>query len=540
MTEGVTGKPAVAGQAERAGLGARTSHHVLALVCLLALAARLGGVGYGLPYFVHPDESILVPLALGFLTGDLNPHFFNWPSGFMYLVAALFALYGIVLGATTGGSALEAFARDPAAFYFLARLASAVIGALTVALTYRLGAMTFGPAAGLMAGAFLAINLQHVVDSHFATTDVPVTCAVLAAVIAAWRYWERGRVRDALLAGLAGGLAASVKYNGGLAGAAFVLAHVLRTRADGELWRGLRSRAVPVWLAGAVVGFLAGTPFAALSPAEFLHGLFGEVRAIGTVQFGNEGDPPGLVFHLLHSLPQAMGAPLLLCAAMGVAVALARRSPAHLILLAFPLPYLGVIARWRRGRLSALAVAAVLVSILPAARLGYYELLLRRADSRELAGQWIEQNIPDGARVAMERYSPPIRWGDASLGFRPMLGPPAGLAERVPRPRPGPPMRLKVVPLGVYDLDALRGDGVDYVVLSSFVYKRHAESCETFAAACRFYRELERSTPLVWAVRPAPKEQRLWVGDIYAPVSQVFARTRPGPTILVYRLRDGG
>jgi hypothetical protein len=429
--------------------------------------------------------------------------------------------------------------------------------------------MASGPAVGLMAAAFLAINLQHVVDSHFATTDVPVTCAVLAAVIAAWRYWERGRAREALLAGLAGGLAASIKYNGGLAGAAFVLAHVLRARAAGRPWRDLADRTVPVWLAGAVVGFLGGTPFAALSPAEFLGGLFGEVRAIGTVQFGNEGDPPALAFHLLHSLPQAMGVPLLLCAGVGVAAAVARRSPAHLLLLAFPLPYLGVIAtwdsrferyavpllpflsvlaaigllevvgRWRGGRPAALAVAAVLVAALPAARLGYYEVLLTRADSRELAGRWIEQNIPDGARVAMERYSPPVRWGDASLGSRPMLGPPAGLAEHVPRPRPGVAMRLQVVPLSVYDLDALRGGGVDYVVLSSFVYKRHAESCGAFAAACRFYRELERSTPVLWAVRPAPEEQRLWVGDIYAPVSQVFARTRPGPTIRVYRLRDG-
>jgi hypothetical protein len=522
---------------------------------------------------VHPDESILVPLALGFLTGDLNPHFFNWPSGFMYLVAALFALYGAALGATAGGgggSALDAFARDPATFYLIARLASAVIGTLTVVLTYRLGARAFGPAVGLMASAFLAINLQHVVDSHFATTDVPVTCAILAAVLTAWRYWERGRAGDALLAGLAGGVAASVKYNGGLVGVVFVLAHLLRARAGGWGWRGLVGRAVPVWLAGAVIGFLVGTPFAAISPAEFFRGVFGEVRAIGTVQFGNEGDPPGLVFHLLHSLPQAMGVPLLVCAAGGAVAALARRSPAHLLILAFPLPYLGVIGawdsrferyavpllpflsvlaavgivevvgRWRRGRQAGLVVAAVLVGILPAARLGYYELLLRRPDSRELAGEWIEKNIPDGARVAMERYSPPIRWGDAGLGARPMLGPPVGLADRVPRARPAAAMRLSVVPLGAYDLAALRAGGVDYVVLSSFVYKRHAESCQTFAAACRFYRELERSAPLVWAVRPTPEDQRLWVGDIYAPVSHVFARTRPGPIIRVYRLRDGG
>jgi hypothetical protein len=40
----------------------------------------------------------------------------------------------------------------------------------------------------------------------------------------------------------------------------------------------------------------------------------------------------------------------------------------------------------------------------------------------------------------------------------------------------------------------------------------------------------------VFAVRPAPEDQRLWVGDIYAPVSQVFRRARPGPIVKVYRL----
>ena len=512
-----------------------------------------------------------MPLAINFLTGDLNPHFFNWPSLYMYLVSALFALYGAILEWTGGVPALEAFTRSTATFYLIGRFANALLGTLTVGLTYVVGAKTFGPAVGLAAGFFLAINLQHVVDSHFATTDVPVTCAVLVAVLAAWRYWERGRARDAFLAGLTGGLAASVKYNGGLAGAAFLAVYFLRRpHGDGPWWRALTGRILPVWFLGALLGFLGGTPFAAPAPAEFVRGLFGEVRAIGTVQFGNEGDPPGLLFHLGHSVPQAMGVPLLLCAAAGAVVALARRTPAHLILLAFPLPYLGVIAmwdsrferyaeplfpflavlaavgiaevlgrwRWRRG--IAFALAAASVAILPVARLGYYELVLRRPDSREIAGEWIETNIPDGARVAMERYSPPTRWGDESLGSRPMLGPPAGLAPRVPRPRPAAAMRLSVSPLDVYDLDTLKARGIGYVVLSSFVYKRHTESCARFPAACRFYGELERSATLVFAVRPTPEDQRLWVGDIYAPVSQVFRRARPGPIVKVYRLADGG
>jgi hypothetical protein len=71
------------------------------------------------------------------------------------------------------------------------------------------------------------------------------------------------------------------------------------------------------------------------------------------------------------------------------------------------------------------------------------------------------------------------------------------------------------------------------------MYKRHLEACQRFSRPCRFYRELEQAATLAYAVRPVPEEQRLWVGDIYAPVSGVFSRTRPGPIIKVYRLPAG-
>jgi hypothetical protein len=533
----------------------------------------VGGLSYGLPYFVHPDESLLVPIAMGVLAGDPNPHFFNWPSLYMYVLAGVFAAYGLVLRLTEGVSVVAAFVRDPVPFYLLGRVVTATLGTLTVGLCYRLGARLYGPGVGVAAGLFLAVNLQHVVDSHFATADVPVTCLVLAAMLATVGYWERGRLSTALLAGVLGGLAASAKYNGALVGAAFLVAHALRWRTSGASWPGLiTGRVLPVWLGGAVVGFLVGTPFAALAPGEFLRGLFGEVRAIGTVQFGNEGDLPGLAFHLFHSLPQAMGAASLLCAGAGLAVALWRRGPADLILLAFPLPYLGIIATWdsrferytvpllplvsilaavgvatvasRVGRRRGLVFAtlAVLVAAPAAARVLYFEILLARPDSREVAGQWMERSLPASSRVAMEPYSPPVSWTDAAgrvqrVTSPPLGSPPTGLAPKLPRPRPAPWVSgLRIAPLVEYDFEALRARGMTYVVLSSFMYKRHTGACASFPAACRFYRDLDARATLVYAIEPIPEDRRLWMGDIYAPVSDVFARTRPGPIIKIYRL----
>jgi hypothetical protein len=441
-----------------------------------------------------------------------------------------------------------------------------------VGLTYLVGARLLGPAAGVAAGLILAVSLQHVVDSHFATTDVPVTCLVVAALLPTLAYARAGRRRDALLAGLLGGVAASAKYNGALVGAPFLVAHVLRGRAAGSPWRVvLGDRAIPLWACGALFGFLVGTPFAALAPREFVRGLTGELGAIGTVQFGNDGDPGGLWFHLGHSLPQALGVPVLLAALVGLVVFLREGRLSRRAVLAFPLPYLAIIATWEsrferyavpllpfaailaaagmaalaarlpdavRRREVAFVVLVTLVVLPPVSRLVYYAVLLSRPDSRELAGAWIDQAIPPGSRVAMERYSPPVRWASDGQGALAMLSPPPGIAERLPRQHRASPAvsRLRVSALDHYELGALARSGVDYVVLSSFVYKRHQAACSRFPGPCRFYRELEAAATLVFAVHPVPETQRLWVGDVYAPVSAVFARERPGPIIKIYRL----
>ncbi len=70
----------------------RRSRHpgvVLTFAVILAVAAalRLWGVTWGLPHAYHPDEGSILIHALGFGTGDLNPHWFRWPSLFMYIVS---------------------------------------------------------------------------------------------------------------------------------------------------------------------------------------------------------------------------------------------------------------------------------------------------------------------------------------------------------------------------------------------------------------------------------------------------------------------
>lgn len=500
----------------------------------------------------HPDEPGLVDRAVRFHGGDLDPRFFNWPSLYMYLLSGV---YGLAFGF---GGALEAFVRDPVPLYLLGRLVTAAFGTATIAALYVLAAESYGTTVALLASLFLAVDLLHVRDSHFITTDVPLTFLVTLALLFVFRYWRQGRSRDAVWSGLVAGLAASMKYPGGLALLPFFLAHLLRPLpVSRPWWRRSVGREPVLAIAAAAAGFVAGTPYALLTPRAFWRGVTSELRQVGSVQFGNEGDLPGYLFHLFHSLPEGMGFPLLLLALGGLGLTLWRRVPGDLILLAFPVPYFlvigswssrferyalpllpflallaavalvavagrlrerwpGFLGRWRPGVV--VAVAASLLIAPEVARIAYFHVLLSRPDTRVLATEWIEREIPPGSRIAMEPYSPALRVDPAMV----REGGDAG-GYRLSR-------------LNDYDLDRLIERKVEYVVLSGFVYQRYQRACGRFPAKCRFYRELERRAALVFAVDPGVEGQRLWVGDIYAPLTRLFEWTRPGPSIEIYRL----
>lgn len=498
----------------------------------------------------------------------------------MYLLSGV---YGLAFGVW---GVIESFAQDPVPFYLLGRLVTALFGTATIAVLYVLAVEAYGATAGLLAGLFLAVNLLHVRDSHFITTDVPLTFLVTLALVFVLRYWREGRLRDAVGSGLVAGLAASMKYPGGLALLPFLLAHLLRG-APLPLWRRLVGREPVQAGVAAAAGFVAGTPYAVLTPGAFWRGVMSEVREVGSVQFGNEGDLPGYLFHLFHSLPEGMGLPLLLLALGGLALALWRRGPADVILLAFVLPYFvfigslssrferyalpllpflallaalalvegggrlrqtrwGLTGRWRPGL--GLAVAACLLVVPEVARVTYLHVVLSRPDSRVLAGAWIEREIPAGSRIAMEPYSPAVRLDPGMVqAARRRLG--EGVKATILKSRFDSFLaRVEgtdadgywVFRLNDYDLDRLLEQRVEYVVLSSFMYRRYQEACDRFPAPCRFYQALDRRATLVFEIEPGPEGARLWVGDIYAPLTQVFKRTRPGPGVKIYRLTDRG
>jgi hypothetical protein len=528
---------------------------------------------YGLPDLYHPDEPRIVERAVRFHQGDLNPRFFNWPSLYMYVLAGV---YGIVFGGSPHGVA-GAFGRDPSLFYLVGRLVTALFGAATLVILGLTGRRAYGRVVGILAAGFMAVNLLHVRDSHWVTTDVPLTCLVTLATYYALRYWADGRLASAGAAGLVTGLAASMKYPGGLAFLALVAAHAAR-RAEQPLWRRVAGRDTLAAAGLAAGGFVLGTPFALLTPVTFARGVLDELREVHTVQFGNEADAPGYLFHLAYSLPEAMGWPLYLLAVAGLVWALAVRGAREAVLLAFAVPYLLVIITWSsrferyvipllptlvlfaaaglvrgvgwlaargsraagsRPRMAAVMIATVAALLIAPAlgRVLAYHRLLAQPDTRALGASWIERQVPPSTRIALEPYSLALPVARGQREEAPgSLGALQHVPAALPAEAPGREDGYWIVRLDAYDLDRLLKDGVQYVVLSGFVYQRHRQACDRYPAACRFYADLDQRAQLVFSVSSGVDDTVLRVGDIYSPLTRLRERQHPGPAIRIYRL----
>lgn len=402
---------------------------ILAGIVIGAALLRLVPIWFGLPYpEARPDEETALAHALDVLLGHANPHFFHWPSLIFYLFA---------LALSAASAARRVLGLDPTLTgneqYLVARAVVALAGTATVWVVYRIARRVDDSATGIVAALFLAVAILHVRESHFAMTDVVMTLLVTGSLALLLHAVGRdGAPPDAArwfaAAGLAGGLAASTKYNAAAVLAAMAAAQAALL-ADRRRWRDATA-----WVpAGAftlafTAGFLGGTPYALLDYREFIQGVRFDMTHLSAGQGVMLGR--GWTYHLGTSLPYGLGIPIFVAAIVGVAVALQRHRRAAAILGSFAvalyvslgngytvfmryvLPLVPVAcvaaaigvrraaaalaAATRLDDRRALAVLAAGVAIVPLVNCIRFDALLARTDTRVLAAEWLSARVgPD-------------------------------------------------------------------------------------------------------------------------------------------------
>jgi 4-amino-4-deoxy-L-arabinose transferase-like glycosyltransferase len=433
----------------------RPPAHLLALGSILMLAAglRFWGLGFGLPHTgARPDETQVAKTAVDFLSGNLNPGFFNYPTLFMYLTGAGYAVYcgaGVAVGRFA--SVADCAATWPSSwtpFFLIARAISAAAGTLTVWVVYRLGLRLFDRTAGLAAAMFLGCAFLHVRDSHFGVTDVMMTALVAIAVLALIRAHDRPSTVRFAAAGAMAGLAASTKYNALLLAPGVVVSQGLQwLDRGGPRQFDLR---VAAFAAAMAAAFLAGSPYSIVEPVRFWADASSEAAHLATGHSVLLGT--GWRYHAAVTLWHGVTWPLLLAAAGGLLWMILAQPRRAALLLSFPLVYYAVagrgttvFARYMVPVVPFLCLAAgFLVSRLAAPTARFVSVsrgqaavgaspplaavaltlalatpglvksivldrLLSMTDSRVLAAEWAAANIPAGSSVYLAggRYGAP-------------------------------------------------------------------------------------------------------------------------------------
>ncbi|HEX5502943.1 MAG TPA: DUF2298 domain-containing protein [Thermomicrobiales bacterium] len=457
---------------------------LLVAILVVAAVARIHGLNWDDGKLLHPDERFITDVATNRIHGPslhdlgqlldpdhspLNPRSVdpNPPAGqppvnreFAYGSLPLFVTdaAAFVWGALTRENWHEFFK-----IFRVGRALTVGFDLATVALVYALGRRAYGTVAGLLGAAFFALAVMPIQLAHFWVTDTWLTTFVTATLLAALVAAERGTLGPFLAAGVLLGLAVATKGTALIVAFALLAALALAAARRGPDWRDVVPRFLGLGVGTALAAFVAFflfEPYAVLDPRSYLRDL-GEQSAIISGRYDVPytrqyvGTLP-LVYQAKNLLGWDLGPLLGALALIGLGVAVwrvfRRRRAADIVLLAWVVPYLLVLAtyqakftryllpvvpvfvlfaatlltdlgafRWarasdeRRSPLAPrrwLAWAATAVALLALIETGLmaaaFEAIYDRPHTRIAASEWIYSHVPAGAKLSAETWDDPL------------------------------------------------------------------------------------------------------------------------------------
>jgi hypothetical protein len=440
----------------------------LAAILAGAAALRFVGIEYGLPFgnLLNPDEQSIVPRAWKLVHGGGgDPHWFDYPTLLMYVNAPF-----------------QAWHDEPS--FLTARIVAVVLSLGAIAAAWWLGRVAYGT--GLVAAVAVAVCTIQVAYSREAVTDVPLTLGVSVALA----LMVLGRIE---LAGIAVGLATGFKYPG-----VFLLVPLVV--AAWKQWTRLA-----VGAALAVAAFLASSPFVLVHRSQ----AWREARHVQQLArdgwLGFEHDHAAPIAYVVR-LWDGLGPVLIICA-IGLIVALIRRTRADLILALYVLVYfldlLTIRAHFARyvlpivpplavlaGRFRALAPVTLLLLVVPLTWSIRDTKELTRTDTRVIAHRWALEHIPPRTHVAADPSTPRFRTLDV-------------LHLALPGPKfEFDPNR---------NIQRLRSEGIRYVIVTGAVTDRVLAARDKYPREAAFYVALRSRTRLAYHLEPGDGRAGPWV-----------------------------
>lgn len=436
----------------------------LAVVVLCGAWLRFAGLSHDLSagYVYHPDTAKQIHAAERFLTGRSSYHFGHpdydgYPYFNSHLVEYVCRAYRFAANEVlnlVGAPRLGPVERLE--LYWVTRVLNSLLSTLAIVVLFWLGLRASRPATGLMAATFLALSPVDVVSSHDATSDTTAAFFALLSVLFSLRIYDLGGWLDSALAGFFATAGFATKYHAGIAILAAVFAHCLRRVRTRERLTGLGLVA-----AGAAASLFVTIPTFLAEPGQSARDILGFLRHTSTI------DLPAYVERAFHArflfslrrnapiLADTVGPHLLAVALAGLVLPIIgwrRRlmlasvpvvyflievpfrpmAPPVYHTLMTPLVFLFAAGTlmwtppWAPGARRLWRVAAAALTVASAAYLLRHswreDFFFSRQDTRRMAQQWTEQNVPSSFGIETNGYTftldPPPS---------PLAGPPGSL-----------------------------------------------------------------------------------------------------------------
>jgi len=412
---------------------------LLIFILGLALFLRIWGLDYGLPYFLINDERTLVYGALKMgelktLIPAFNPEEFHVLyyaplMSYLYLIFLVpFILIQYFIGSFSNFAEITSyFTINPGPVWLVARMVNALMGAAAVYLIYLIGRKMMNHWVGLISALFLTFSFLHLQFSHFTRIWGPTLFFVLLIMLLSLYIYKTPKRKYYLWMGIVGGLSFGTNYIAPAALFIFLMAHFL---AGKKSFRE-RLRDKNLWFT-AVTFILVTTIFIFIYPQLFT-GWTGMGRLGGALSAGRSltefikvfliylkisffYEPIVSVFALAGLIFSFFKSRKIFFISLSWPIfwifityfilhggEISGKPHSHYILMVIPwfilLASLAVYQLVVRFSLTTRVFMLGLIFIYPLAVALQYDYLLSQKDTRILAKEWMEDNIPAGTKI---------------------------------------------------------------------------------------------------------------------------------------------
>ena len=408
-------------------------------------------------YEFHPDEETLVNAALQLET-PLRPPTTSY--GLLPIYVARGIVEALSMAYDADLSELRASPLRPHLFAAV-RVFSAGFSILCLIGLWVLARAYFGSSVAALSTALLAAFPIAIQLAHYYTVDGVFTLMVVISTACFIKAIRSYRYDLYLLSGICIGLTAAVRLNGLLLVPTLVVAHYTFGTAERSLVSWLRQAAAPrLWCAGAaaLATLLLLPPYLLVQPELMTRAESSNDFGFSALVAGGEilrpwtlfdiSTPP-FIHYLARLLPLATGWPMAALLVPAIIHGIWRGSTQRTVCVAWLLLYFATIGgqhtKHVRYLLPMLPAASLLVADLCvsfyltfrstgakllacsaiAALVGYTSLygaafatIYSKEDSRIAAGRWVQENVPAGTTIGLERGGFSVRSTISSMRYR--------------------------------------------------------------------------------------------------------------------------